>query len=88
MLDNLQFDETLQKPAFGVNVPPLSRKWCGQDSRHDNDPRCLCLARRLLADRVHARSSVAEIYRPWCVSYPAGTTKSCAFTPFEQFQGR
>jgi hypothetical protein len=27
--------------------------------------------------------SVAEIYRPWCVSYPwVGTT--CAFTSFEQ----
>jgi hypothetical protein len=32
----------------------------------------------------NARSSVAEIYRPWCVSYPASTTKSCAFTSFEQ----
>ena len=30
-----------------------------------------------------ARRSVAEIYRPWCVSYPwVGTT--CAFTSFEQ----
>jgi hypothetical protein len=31
-----------------------------------------------------ARSAAAEIYRPWCVSYPASTTKSCAFTSFEQ----
>jgi hypothetical protein len=30
-----------------------------------------------------ARRSVAEIYRPWCISYPwVGTT--CAFTSFEQ----
>jgi hypothetical protein len=30
-----------------------------------------------------ARRSAAEIYRPWCVSYPwIGT--SCAFTSFEQ----
>jgi uncharacterized protein DUF3551 len=28
--------------------------------------------------------AVAEIYRPWCVSYPATTTKSCAFSSFEQ----
>jgi hypothetical protein len=32
---------------------------------------------------VDARRSVAEIYRPWCVSYPwTGTT--CTFTSFEQ----
>ena len=33
---------------------------------------------------LDARSSVAEIYRPWCVSYPAATVKSCTFTSFEQ----
>jgi hypothetical protein len=42
----------------------------------------------LLADcsltAFNARSSVAEVYRPWCVSYPATTAKSCAFTSFEQ----
>jgi uncharacterized protein DUF3551 len=32
---------------------------------------------------VDARPSAAEIYRPWCVSYPwIGT--SCTFTSFEQ----
>jgi hypothetical protein len=32
---------------------------------------------------IEGRRSVAEIYRPWCVSYPwVGTT--CAFTSFEQ----
>jgi hypothetical protein len=32
---------------------------------------------------VDARRSVAEIYRPWCISYPwVGTT--CTFTSFEQ----
>ncbi len=30
------------------------------------------------------RPAGAEIYRPWCVSYPATTTKSCAFSSFEQ----
>jgi hypothetical protein len=33
---------------------------------------------------IDARSAAAEIYRPWCVSYPATTTKSCAFASFEQ----
>jgi hypothetical protein len=33
---------------------------------------------------IDARSAAAEIYRPWCVSYPATTTISCAFTSFEQ----
>jgi Protein of unknown function (DUF3551) len=32
---------------------------------------------------IDARRSVAEIYRPWCVSYPwVGVT--CTFTSFEQ----
>lgn len=33
---------------------------------------------------LEMRPALAEIYRPWCVSYPATTTKSCAFTSFEQ----
>ncbi|HEY7664200.1 MAG TPA: DUF3551 domain-containing protein [Xanthobacteraceae bacterium] len=28
--------------------------------------------------------ALGEIYRPWCVAYPAATIQSCAFTSFEQ----